>query len=111
MEFVQIYAGLDLAGARVSRSPSPVVRTRRVAIVAVACSAVAVPLNPKLTLDEIETGFATLRPDAVVLLCGSDTFASKRPSARAWPLSGRSSKRGNPRPQDRCAALEHTRTK
>jgi acyl-CoA synthetase (AMP-forming)/AMP-acid ligase II/thioesterase domain-containing protein len=46
-----------------------------VAIVAIACSAVAVPLNPKLTFDEIETCFATLRPDAIVLLRDSESAA------------------------------------
>src|ERR1700722_14976580 len=43
------------------------------AIVAVACSAVSVPLNPRQTLREIETGFAGLPPDAVLLVKGADT--------------------------------------
>jgi 4-hydroxybenzoyl-CoA reductase gamma subunit len=47
------------------------------AIVAIACSAVAVPLNPKHTLDEIEKSFATLRPEAVLLLRGSDSAARR----------------------------------
>jgi acyl-CoA synthetase (AMP-forming)/AMP-acid ligase II/thioesterase domain-containing protein len=39
-----------------------------VAIVAAACHAVAVPLNPKLTASELEELFATLRIDALVAL-------------------------------------------
>jgi len=47
------------------------------AIVAVACSAVAIPLNPKHSLDEIEKGFSALRPDAVLLFRGSDSAARR----------------------------------
>jgi hypothetical protein len=47
------------------------------AIIAVACSAVAIPLNPKHTLDEIERCFAVLRPDAVILLRDSDSVARR----------------------------------
>jgi oxalate---CoA ligase len=47
------------------------------AIIAVACSAVAIPLNPKHTLDEIERCFAILRPDAVILLRDSDSAARR----------------------------------
>jgi oxalate---CoA ligase len=43
------------------------------AIVAVSCSVVSIPLNPKQTLREIETGFAALRPDAVLLEKGDDS--------------------------------------
>jgi oxalate---CoA ligase len=45
------------------------------AIVAVASSAVALPLDPKLTLPEIETRLTLLRPDAVLLPRGSRTAA------------------------------------
>ena len=45
------------------------------AIVAVACSAVALPLDPKLTLPEIEARLVLLRPNAVLLLRGSRTAA------------------------------------
>jgi oxalate---CoA ligase len=45
------------------------------AIVAVACSAVSVPLNPKLTLREIESCFAAIRPDAVLMVKGADSPA------------------------------------
>jgi acyl-CoA synthetase (AMP-forming)/AMP-acid ligase II/thioesterase domain-containing protein/acyl carrier protein len=47
------------------------------AIVAVACSAVSIPLNPRQTLREIETGFASLPPDAVLLLKGSDSVVRR----------------------------------
>jgi len=47
------------------------------AIVAVACVAVAVPLNPKQTLDEIHRCLAVLRPDAVLLQMGSDSAARR----------------------------------
>ena len=40
------------------------------AITAVACSAVSVPLNPGQTLREIETSFTNLAPDAVLLFKG-----------------------------------------
>ena len=45
------------------------------AIVAVACAAVAVPLDPKLTIPELETRLTLLRPNAIVLLQGSDSAA------------------------------------
>jgi oxalate---CoA ligase len=43
------------------------------AIIATACSTIALPLNPKHTLNEITAFFSVLRPDAVVLLQGSDS--------------------------------------
>jgi oxalate---CoA ligase len=45
------------------------------AIIAIACSAIAVPLDPNLTLPELETRLALLRPDAILLLQGSDSAA------------------------------------
>ena len=45
------------------------------AIVAVACAAAAVPLDPKLTIPELETRLTLLRPNAIVLLQGSDSAA------------------------------------
>jgi 4-hydroxybenzoyl-CoA reductase gamma subunit len=56
------------------------------AIIAVACSAVAVPLNPRHTLDEIEKSFATLRPEAVVLLQGSDSIARQAALSKGVPV-------------------------
>ena len=47
------------------------------AIVAVACSAVSIPLNPRQTLREIETCLAALRPDAVLLVKGADSDARR----------------------------------
>lgn len=55
------------------------------AIVAVACSAVAIPVNPRQTEREIESGFNALHPDAVLLLKGSDTDA--RPAAERCGLT------------------------
>jgi acyl-CoA synthetase (AMP-forming)/AMP-acid ligase II/thioesterase domain-containing protein len=45
------------------------------AIVAVACSAVSVPLNPRQTLGEIEKCFAAIRPDALLVVEGGDSAA------------------------------------
>ena len=42
------------------------------AIVAVSCSAVSIPLNPRQTLREVEICLATLRPDAILLAKGDD---------------------------------------
>lgn len=47
------------------------------AIVAIACSAVSIPLNPKQTLREIETSFAALTPDAVILFKDSDSVVRR----------------------------------
>jgi acyl-CoA synthetase (AMP-forming)/AMP-acid ligase II/thioesterase domain-containing protein/acyl carrier protein len=47
------------------------------AIVAVACSAVSIPLNPRQTLREIEVCFAVLRPDAVFLVRGADSIVRR----------------------------------
>ena len=47
------------------------------AIVAVACSAVSIPLNPRQTPNEIETSLAALRPDAVLVAKGADSAARR----------------------------------
>src|SRR4030088_1667149 len=47
------------------------------AIVAIACSAVAVPLDPKLTVAEVERCLLALRPSAVFALRGSDSAARR----------------------------------
>ena len=47
------------------------------AIVAVACSAVSIPLNPRQTLNEIDTCLAALRPDAVLVVKGADSAARR----------------------------------
>jgi acyl-CoA synthetase (AMP-forming)/AMP-acid ligase II/thioesterase domain-containing protein/acyl carrier protein len=46
-------------------------------IVAVSCSAVGIPVNPKQTLREIEACFDALRPDAVLLAKGDDSDARR----------------------------------
>lgn len=47
------------------------------AILAVACSAVSIPLSPKLTVSEIETSLAAVRPDAILVVQGSDSEARR----------------------------------
>lgn len=47
------------------------------AIVAVACSAVCIPLNSRQTLSEIEAYWAALRPDAVLVVKGVDSAARR----------------------------------
>ena len=49
------------------------------AIVAVACSAVSIPLNPRQTLREIETGFADLFPGRRPALA-----KGRNPMSGAW---------------------------
>ncbi len=56
------------------------------AIVAVACSAVAVPLDPKLTLAEIERCFRILRPDAVLVLYNINSAARSVAQQHAFPI-------------------------
>ena len=74
----EVRAALRLAGfsrdARIAISmrDSP---QAALAIVAVACSAVSIPLNPRQTLSEIETCFAAVRPDAVLVVKGADSAA------------------------------------
>jgi oxalate---CoA ligase len=45
------------------------------AIVAVSCSAVSVPFNPRQTFPEFARCLATVRPDAVLLIKGDDSVA------------------------------------
>ena len=45
------------------------------AIVAVSCSAVSVPVNPRQTLSELERCLATVRPDAILLIEGDNSVA------------------------------------
>jgi acyl-CoA synthetase (AMP-forming)/AMP-acid ligase II/acyl carrier protein len=47
------------------------------AIVAVSCSAVSIPLNPRQTLREIQVCFSALQPDAVLLVKGEDSIARR----------------------------------
>jgi acyl-CoA synthetase (AMP-forming)/AMP-acid ligase II/thioesterase domain-containing protein len=52
-------------------------RQAALAILAVACSAVSIPLSPRLTLGEIESSLDMLRPDAVLLTSGTDSEARR----------------------------------
>jgi acyl-CoA synthetase (AMP-forming)/AMP-acid ligase II/thioesterase domain-containing protein/acyl carrier protein len=56
------------------------------AIVAVACSCVAAPLNPKQTLAEVEACLSVLRPDAVLLLQGGDSAARRIAVREGWAI-------------------------
>ena len=66
-------AGFDASAGIVVAIPDTA--PAALAIVAVACSAVALPLDPKPTLPEIEARLVLLRPNAVLLLRGSRTAA------------------------------------
>ena len=56
------------------------------AITAVGASAVAVPLDPKLTAAEVETCLAILRPNAVLVLRDADAVARKVAEQRGVPI-------------------------
>jgi oxalate---CoA ligase len=66
-------AGFDVGARIVVAIPDSA--PAALAIVAVACSAVALPLDPKLTLPEIEARLILLRPSAVLLPRASRTAA------------------------------------
>ena len=52
------------------------------AIVAVSCSAVSVPLNPRQTLQELDRCLAAVRPDAVLLIKGDHSEARRAAEGR-----------------------------
>jgi len=56
------------------------------AIIGVACAAVAIPLDPKLTAPEIEKRVAVLRPDALMLLHGTDSAARRVAERQRVPI-------------------------
>jgi oxalate---CoA ligase len=56
------------------------------AMVAVTCSCVTVPLNPNYTFDETETCLAALRPDAIFLLQGSRSIARSAAERKGIPI-------------------------
>src|SRR5690348_7366024 len=67
-------AALRLAGyGRSSRIAIALsnIKQAALAINAVACSAVSIPLSPRLTRSEIESSVNALRPDAVLVVQGS----------------------------------------
>ncbi len=80
-------AGFD-ASARIAVA-IPNTCQAALAIVAAACSAVAVPLDPKLTLPEIEARLILLRPSAVLLPRGSRRRPAPPPSNKASRSSRR----------------------
>ena len=48
-----------------------------ISVVAVACSAISIPLNPQQTIGEIEMCLAALRPDGVLVAKGVDSAARR----------------------------------
>jgi acyl-CoA synthetase (AMP-forming)/AMP-acid ligase II len=71
----KVHVGLRLAGFGHSARIAIVMQRgseAALAVVAIACSAVCIPLNPRQTVGEIEATFASLRPDAVVVAKGFD---------------------------------------
>ncbi len=56
------------------------------AITAVTCSAAAVPIDPKLTVAEVERCFLILKPDAVVVLEQAESAARTAAEQRGFPL-------------------------
>ena len=52
------------------------------AIVAVSCAAVSVPINPRQTVYEIERCLAAVKPDAILLMKGEDSAARQAAAAR-----------------------------
>ena len=56
------------------------------AIVAVTCSAVAVPIDPKLTVAEVERCLLILRPSAVVVLGQSESAARTAAEQRGFAI-------------------------
>jgi oxalate---CoA ligase len=55
-------------------------------VAAIACSAVAAPIDIKLTLPQVDRCLATLRPAAVVLLASSDSPARSIAERRGTPI-------------------------
>jgi acyl-CoA synthetase (AMP-forming)/AMP-acid ligase II/acyl carrier protein len=75
-----VRAALRLAGLGRSRRIAiamPNSQQAALAILAVSCSAISIPLNPRLTFSEIESSLSALRPDAVLLVKGSDSEARR----------------------------------
>jgi len=56
------------------------------AIVAISCSAAAVPLDPKLTVAEVERCLLMLRPNAVLVLRDSNSAARSAAEQRGFPI-------------------------
>ena len=76
----EVRAGLRSAGF--DRTARIVIAMRNgpqaaLAIVAVTCAAICIPLDPRQSLSEIEARFVALRPDAVLLVKGADSAARR----------------------------------
>ena len=56
------------------------------AIIAIACSATAVPIDPKLTVAEVERCLLALRPQAVLVLRDTDSAARSAAEQRGFPI-------------------------
>src|SRR4051794_3881352 len=56
------------------------------AIIAIACSAVSIPIDPKLTVTEVERCLVILRPSAVLVLRGHDSAARTAAEQRGFPI-------------------------
>jgi oxalate---CoA ligase len=56
------------------------------AIIAVTCSAAAVPIDPKLTVAEVERCLLILRPDAVLVLNQAESAARTAAEQRGFPI-------------------------
>ena len=76
----EVRAALRLAGfsrsARIAIA-MPNSQQAALAILAVACSAVSIPLSPRLTGSEIGSSLGALQPNAVLLVKGSDSEARR----------------------------------
>ena len=76
----EVRAGLRSAGF--DRTARIVIAMRNgpqaaLAIVAVTCAAIGIPLDPRQSFSEIEACLAALRPDAVLLVKGADSAARR----------------------------------
>ena len=56
------------------------------AIIAIACSATAVPIDPKLTVAEVERCLLALRPQAVLVLRDTNSAARSAAEQRGFPI-------------------------
>jgi acyl-CoA synthetase (AMP-forming)/AMP-acid ligase II/acyl carrier protein len=88
-EIDKVRAGLREAGlgsdARIAVALSSSAQAA-ITIIAVGCSATAVPIDPKLTRTEVERCFAILRPDAVIVLRGNACAARSTAGQLAIPV-------------------------
>ena len=98
-------AGGDRRGTRSALRAAGLARDARIAvaiansaqaaraIIAVTCSAAAVPIDPKLTVAEVERCLLILRPTAVLVLDQADPRRAPPPNSADFPSSRRPSRR------------------